>query len=147
MPDEIWAALIGVAGALSGVWYGANLSRKAARDLLAQQARAEFASAFANTLLKLTCSVEEGLGQAMDILKEDYPLHLVAYIRLRSVLPKEQQGNVDHAWNQYTNDDKKSLRQEREFYRFSHVLAADSDEHQFMLAAKHINALLARTAA
>ena len=152
MSEAIWSAFIGavatVAGTLGGVWYGARLSRQSARDLLAQQAKAEFASAFTDTLIKLTGPVEEErIGKAIRILQDDYPRHLVAYVKLRSVLPKGQQDAIDEAWKQYTRDEKNDLPEEREFYRFKHVLGPDSDEHQFMLATKHINALLARTAA
>ena len=148
MANEIWAALIGVAGAISGVWYGAKLSRQAARDLLAQQAKAEFASAFTDTLLKLMGPVaEDRVGRAFHILQDDYPRHLAAYVRLRTVLPKLQQDAIDEAWKQYARDDQEDLPQERDFYRFNHVLSQQSDEHQFMLAAKHVNALLARAAA
>ena len=148
MPNEIWAAAIAVAGTIGGVWYGAKLSRKAAFDLLSQQAKAEFASAFTDTLVKLSGAVEEDRdGRAIYILQEDYPRHLVAYVKLRSVLPKEQQATIDEAWRQYTKDEMDQPPREREFYRFNHILAPQSDEHQFMLATKHINALLARTAA
>ena len=65
MANEIWAALIGVVGALVGVWYGARLSREAARSLLAQQAKAEFASTFTETLFKLSGPVAENrIGDA-----------------------------------------------------------------------------------
>lgn len=152
MSETITAAWIGVAGTViagfGGAWLGAKIARGAGRALLIQQARAEFAHAFTRTLAKLGGPVDEDrMGRAMYILKEDYPVHLLAYIRLRSILPKQEQEAVDVAWSQYTNDEKYSLPQEREFYRFCHVLSPQSDEHQFMLAAKHINALLARTAA
>ena len=147
MPSEIWAALIGVVGTLAGVWYGAWLSRKAARDLLIQQAKAEFAAAFTATLVNLASGQKQDQGQALGILQTDYPGHLAAYIKLRSVLPKEQQVAVDEAWRQYTRDDQNQLPEEREFYRFNHVLGPDSGEHQFMLAAKHVNSLLAKIAA
>lgn len=152
MTEAIVAAWVGVAGTViagfGGAWLGAKIARDAGRDLLIWQARAEFAHAFTRTLAKLVGTAEEvHMGRAMYILKEDYPLHLVAYIRLRSILPKEQQDTVDKAWNQYTSDEKYSLPQERDFYRFCHVLSPETDEHQFMLASKHINALLARTAA
>jgi len=148
MAYEIWAAAISVAGTIGGVWYGARLSRQAARDLMAEQAKAEFASAFTDTLLKLSGPVEEDRdGRALHILQEDYPRHLVAYIKLRTVVPKVGGGSDHEAWKQYCKDDETQLPREREFYRFKHVLSPASDEHQFMLAKKHINALLARTAA
>ena len=152
MSETLIAAWIGVAGTviagLGGAWLGAKIARDTGRNLLIQQARAEFANAFGSTLVKLSGPAEEDrMGRAMHILKEDYLQHLLAYIRLRSILPKQKQEAVDKAWSQYTNDEKYSLPQEREFYRFSHVLSPESDEHQFMLAAKHINILLSSTAA
>lgn len=148
MDNEIWAALIGVAGAIGGVWYGAKLSRQAARDLLAQQAKAEFASAFTDTLLKLSGPIQEDrMGRAFHILQDDYPRHFAAYIKLRTILPQQEQDAIDEAWKHYARYDKNDLPEEREFYRFKHVLSPVCDEHQFMLAAKHINSLLARTAA
>ena len=148
MANEIWAALIGVAGAMGGVWYGARLSREAARDLLTQQAKAEFASAFTDTLVKLSGPVQENrVGDAFHVLQAAYPRHFVAYIKLRSILPNEQQRAIDEAWQHYAKDDKSDLPEEREFYRFNHVLDPKTDEHQHMLAAKHVNALLAKTAA
>ena len=152
LSNEILAAFISVAGAvagtLGGVWYGARLTREAARDLLAQQAKAEFASAFTDTLFKLTGPVPENrVGDAFNILQADYPRHLIAYISLRSVLPIKQQRTIDEAWQQYAKDDKNDLPEEREFYRFNHVLGPKSDEHQFMLATKHINVLLSKAAA
>ena len=152
LSNEVLAAFISVAGAvvgaLGGVWYGARLSREAARDLLAQQAKAEFASSFTDTLFKLTGPVPENrVGDAFNILQSDYPRHLTAYIRLRTVLPKEQQRTIDEAWQHYAKDDKNDLPEEREFYRFKHILGPVSDEHQFMLAIKHINTLLERSAA
>jgi hypothetical protein len=148
MANEIWAALIGVGGALGGVWYGARLSRQAARDLLHEQARGEFASVFADTLVKLGRGVgEPGIGEAFQILTADYPRHYAAYIRLRTLLPTEKQKQLDIAWAAYTKDEEYELRDEAETYRFVHVLGPKSDEHQFLLAQKHVQALLAKTAA
>lgn len=145
MGNEVLAALVGVVGTLAGAWYGARLSRRAARDLLASQAKAEFAAAFTDTLFKLTGPAEEqGIGQAIHILQEDYPRHLVAYLRLRSILPKDHQEVVDRAWREYAGGDANEPAEECNFYRFIHVLAPESDEHQFMLAAKHVHGLLAK---
>ncbi len=148
MANEIWAALIGVGGTLAGVWYGAKLSRQAARDLLYEQARSEFASAFTDTLVKLGRGVSNpGVGEAIDILTADFPRHYAAYVRLRTLLPAQKQKEVDLAWAQYTKDDEYELREEAETYRFVHVLGPKSEEHQFMLAQKHVHALLSKTAA
>ena len=152
MSNEIWAALIGatatVVGTLGGVMYGAKVSRQPTRDLLAQQAKAEFAAAFTDTLIKLSGPVQEvRVGRAFHILQEDYPRHFAAYIKLRSILTKQQQDSIDEAWKHYAKDDKSDLPEEREFYRFKHVLSPNTDEHQFMLATKHVNALLSSTAA
>jgi hypothetical protein len=152
MTDEAFATLIGtiatIGGTMWGVWYGARVSRQAARDLLTQQAKAEFAASFTGALVNLSGPVqEERVGTALHILQEHYPAHLAAYIRLRSVLAKEEQAAIDEAWKKYAGDDKRQLPGEREFYRFCHVLSPESDEHQFMLATKHIYSLLARTAA
>lgn len=147
MANEIWTALIGVGGAFAGVWYGAKLSRQAARDLLHEQARWEFASAFADTLVKLGRGVSDpGVGEALDILTTDFPRHFAAYVRLRTLLPIEKQVALDTAWSAYTKDDDYELREEAETYRFVHVLGPESDEHQFMLAQKHVQALLAKAA-
>ncbi|MEK6805189.1 MAG: hypothetical protein AABY95_00890 [Pseudomonadota bacterium] len=143
MCNEIISTIIGVIGAISGVWYGAHLSRKAARDLLAQQAKAEFAASFTDTIIKLQSKITEiGVGEALSILQAGHPVHFAAYIKLRSVIPKEQQGPVDKAWKEYTKDDKYNLPEERRFYRFAHVLYSDKDEHQYMQALKHVNRLI-----
>ncbi len=148
MANELWAALVGVGGAILGTWYGARLSRAAARDLLAQQAKSEFATAFTDTLFKLGLpAMAVGRGEAWQILRDDYPKHLIAYIRLRSILSRRDQIVIDEAWGKYVMDDKNDLPEEREMYRFKHVLGLGSNEQQFKLAAKLINTLLASAAA
>jgi len=141
--NEIQAALIGVFGAIGGVWYGARLSRQAAQDLLAQQAKAEFAASFTDTLTKLHAGAfSPGQADALFIMQEAYPAHFAAYLKLRSIVPKKQQDAIDQAWQQYTQDDQFELAEEKSTYRFSHILNADTDKHQQMLAIKHINSLL-----
>lgn len=150
LPNEIWAAVIGVLGTVVGVLLGAcmstKLSRKAAQDLLVLQARAEFAGAFVDILVKLDSEVvESGEGAALEMLQLAYPLHLAAYIKLRSVLPKREQRASDEAWRQYTRDDKYEHQEERRVYRFMQVLNADSDKQQYLLAKEHIERLLVAT--
>lgn len=148
MSNELWAALIGVCGTLTGVWYGAKLSRQATRDLLQDQARAEFATAFSETLARLgRGSSDPGVGEALQILNADYPHHYAAYVRYRVLLPAKRQRDLDRAWSEYTKEDAYELREEAELYRFIHVIEPTSEEHQFALAIKHVNALLAKTAA
>lgn len=148
MAVEIWTALIGVAGTLGGVWYGARLSRQAARDLLHEQARAEFATAFTETLVKLGRGVADpGIGEAIRVLTEDFPRHYTAYIRLRTLLPTEKRKRLDTAWAVYTKDDEYELREEAETYRFVHILGPKAEEQQFMLAQKHVQSLLEMTLA
>lgn len=152
MANEFWADAIGVvssvAGAIGGAWYGAKLSRQGERDLLHDQARVEFANAFAATLARLGRGVEDhGLGEALQIMNEGFPKHYLAYVKLRTALPPDNQRALDAAWNSYTKEHEYELSEEGEFYRFIHVLGPKHDEHQFMLAEKHIYALLAKTAA
>ena len=131
-----------------GVWYGAKLSRSAAQNLLGQQAKAEFALAFADTLFKLNLTTSAaGNAEALQILREDYKKHLLAYIRLRSIVSRKEQLKIDTAWRNYVLDDKNDLPEEQEIYRFKHILTLKSNEHQHLLAAKHINTLLTCIAA
>ena len=143
MPVEIWSALIGVVGAIAGVWLGARLSRRAAVDLLSRQAKAEFASAFTGTLLRLYAEPDNtGEGKLIQILQEDFPSHFGAYLKLRAVLPKNEQLAIDGAWKKYSQDENYYNQEERDFYRFSHVLEPADSEHRQMLAIKHVNALV-----
>lgn len=143
MSDELLGALIGVGGVFLGAWYSARLSRRAAHDLLAQQAKAEFAASFTSTLMKLHGdNATPGEGRALFILQEDYPIHFAAYLKLRAVVPKKEQCAIDRAWKNYAYKDEYDLPEETAFYRFSHVLDPTSEEHQHMLAIKHINILL-----
>ena len=147
MSNEIWNALIGVSGALGGVWFGAKLSRQATQDMLAQQAKAEFASTFTSTLIKLHSKITNpGENRALSILEEDFPIHFAAYLKLRAVVPKKQQTAIEEAWKHYAEKDNYELPEEGEFYRFVHVLESIKDEHQCLLAIKHINALLSSIA-
>lgn len=146
--NEIWAALIGVAGALGGVWYGARLSRNAAKGLLHQQAQAEFAASFTEVLTRLHQGVSEaGQIEALTIMQEDYPRQLTAYVKLRTLLPPEKQALLDAAWRAYTKDEQYDDPSEKKMYRFLHIIELKADEHQYALAAKHIHALLSRAAA
>jgi len=140
---EILSVAISVAGTIGGVWLGARFSRQAAQDLLAQQAKAEFASTFTNTLVKLHSEIPNtGEGRALHILQDDYPIHFSAYLKLRAVVPKKQQNAIEESWKHYAEKDHYELSAEREFYRFCHILEPKKDEHQCLLAIKHINALL-----
>jgi hypothetical protein len=94
MTETITAAWIGVAGTaiagLAGAWLGAKIARDAGRQLLAQQAKTEFAAAFTQTLVQQHSNIpEEGEGSALYVLRAGHPLHLAAYIKLRSALPGE----------------------------------------------------------
>lgn len=143
MSDELLGAFIAVAGAMVGAWYSARLSRGATQDLLAQQAKAEFASSFTSTLIKLHSeTASPGEGRAIFILQEDFPSHFAAYLKLRAVIPKKEQKAIDGAWRRYSQEDEYELPEEKSFYRFSHVLEPHAEEHQHLLAIKHINILL-----
>ncbi len=150
MSETITAALIGVVGAIVagvlGALLGAKISRDASRELLTQQAKAEFKAAFTNTLVELYSDITRQDDRlAFDILNAGYPLHLAAYIKLRSVLTREDQRAIDRAWKQYTEyagDDPAELSEERARYRFCDVLEPQSTEQQNLLAIKRINALL-----
>lgn len=150
MSETISAAWIAVAGTiaaglagLAGAWLGARIARDAGRQLLVDQAKVAFAAAFTQTLVELHSNIsDEGVGAALDVLRAGYPSHLAAYIKLRSILSGEQRQAIDHAWKRYTRDDEYYLPQERETYRFAHVLTSQTKEHQNMLAIKHIDALL-----
>ena len=147
MPDELIGAIIAVAGAIIGAWYSARLSRQAAQDLLSQQAKAEFSSAFTGALIKLHSEISNpGEGRALFILQEDFPSHFAAYLKLRVVVPKKEQQTIDAAWKRYAQEDEYELPEERTFYRFSHVLEPHAEEHQNLLSIKHINILLNATA-
>ena len=107
------------------------------------RAQAEFASAFTDTLFLLSTGVVEGrTGRAWHILKEAYPAHLRAYLKLHSVLPSKQRQNIEAAWQTYTGANKADPEDEPDFYRFSEVLAPTTDEHQHMLALKRVRALV-----
>jgi hypothetical protein len=152
MSETMIAAWLGVGGTLvagfGGAWLGAKIARDAGRHLLSQQAKAEFTAAFTDTIFKLSGPAPENrVGDALHILTTDYPRHFIAYIRLRSVLSILEQRTIDDAWRQYVKDDKDDSPEEREFYRFKDVLNPDTDEHQYMLAVKRINTLLAKAAA
>lgn len=142
MPCEPSGALIGVCGTILGVGIGALLSRQAAQDLLTQQAKTEFASSFADTLLKLHAEVDNiGEGSAMHILENDFGMHSATYLKLRLLIPKKNQASVERAWQHYTNKDQRDLSEEGARYCFSHVLA-DTDEHTNLLAIRHIERFL-----
>ena len=63
MSYEIASAIIGVVGTLigafGGVYYGARLSKEAARHVVVLQARAQFTAAFTGTLVKLRNGVTD----------------------------------------------------------------------------------------
>ena len=140
---DILLALLGLIGALGGAWLGARLTRQSARDLLATQAKQEFACAFTDTLFRLSTEVaEEREGRAWHILKEEYPTHLRAYLRLLSVLPLTERAKVEQAWQTYTGERRADPNDEPDFYRFSEVLSPETDEQQHMLARKRVRALL-----
>ncbi|EDM83661.1 MULTISPECIES: hypothetical protein [unclassified Limnobacter] len=143
MPNEIWAALVGVGGALIGVWYGAKLTKKAAIELVVQQEKGRFLSSFSDTLLRLSRPVEEqGIGEANSVLQEHYSKHLAAYLRLRVAVPSTYHNAIEAAWAKYTQDDEYELQEEKEIYRFAYVLNGKNDEEMQTLAIKHINALI-----
>ena len=146
MSDEAIRCVIsvmGIAGSIGGVFLGARLSRKTAQDLLAQQAKAKFSASFTCTLVKLHSEIpNQGEGRATTILQEDYPAHFAAYLELLAVVPKRHQAKIDEAWKHYAEKEEYELPEEREFYRFCHVLSPNKEEHQYLLAIKHINSLL-----
>ena len=147
MTETIAAAWIGsistVAAGVAGAWLGAKISRDSGRNLLAQQARAEFSSTFTATLIELHDGPSDiGVGKAWELLKDAYRPHFAAYLKLRAIVPKSQRKAIDEAWKQYAKDDESQSPAEREFNRFGHVLSAKHDADQFRLAIKHINELL-----
>lgn len=143
MPYEILAALMGVGGTLVGVWYGAKLAKKATIELVVQQEKGRFLSNFTDTLLRLSRPVEEpGVGEANLVLQEHFPKHLAAYLRLRSAVPSVYHKAIDAAWAKYTKDDEYELQEEKEIYRFTHVLNGRNDEEMRALAIKHVTALI-----
>jgi len=150
MATEIWAAIIGVVGtlvgALGGAYFGSKLSKDATRHLIVLQAYEEFSAAFTDTLLKLRLGIAgPDEAEGMQILKEDYQAHLHAYLKFRSILPSSLRKKLETAWREYTKDDDYDDQDERETYRFCHVLAANTGEHELLLAEKHINALLIKS--
>ena len=143
MPTEIWAAIVGVVGTLLGVWYGSRVSSNTARHLVVQQAKAEFSSVFTETLVQLHAPVnEEGRGEALEILQNNFPAHLTAYLKLKAALPSSYSPGLEAAWSRYTKDGEYELKEEKEFYRFAHVLNGKNDEQMQALAIKHVNALI-----
>ena len=149
MSVEIWSAIIGVLGTMFGVLVGSWMSRKAAVDILAAQAKADFASSFVDTLKKLHEEPSEpSEGNMLSILQEDFPMHFRAYLKLKATLPEKQRAAIDKAWRNYSLksgdlDLADAIPEEQEFYRFCHVLDSESGDHQKALAIKHVNKLLA----
>jgi len=143
MDNEIWMTVISVAGILSGVLIGARLSSNAAINLMTQQAKAEFYSRFTDTLVQLHTPVEEpGIGEAMTILQKHYPGHLAAFLKLKATVPTSRIQAIEAAWNKYTKDSDHELQEEKEMYRFAHVLNGKTDEEMRMLAIKRVNGLI-----
>lgn len=143
MSNEIWVAIIGVAGTLAGVWIGARLSSNTAKNLVAQQAKAEFCTAFTETLVQLHAPVEEpGIGEALEILQNNYSIHLAAYLKLKATVPSKHVQGIEVAWKQYNKDGNYELQEEQEMYRFAHVLNGKNEEEMRMLARKHVNTLI-----
>ena len=143
MSSETLSALIGAATTLIGVGLGACLSRRAARELLEDQARQEFALAFTDTLLRLANGVEvPGEGEASHILDADFPRHHAAYMRLRTLLRSEGQAALDKAWSVYAPDDQYETRQVANTLRFAGVLSANTDDEHFKAATDRVNELL-----
>ncbi len=143
MPNELWVAIIGVAGTLAGVWIGARLSNNTAQNLMAQQAKAEFSAKFTETLIQLHAPVDEpGIGEALEILKKTFPSHLTAYLKLKAIIPSKHCNGIEEAWNRYTKDGNYELQKEKEMYRFTHVLSGKNDREMRLLAIKHVNALI-----
>lgn len=143
MPNELWASVIGVGGTLAGVWVGAKLARNTALEFAVQQAKAEFSSQFTSTLVQLHSSTEEsGIGEVVQILQQNFPAHLAAYLKLKASIPSNYHEVIEKAWSGYTKDHEHELKEEKVFYRFSHILNGKNDEEMRSLAIKHINALL-----
>jgi len=143
MATELWAAIIGVAGTLIGVWIGARLSSNTAKNLVVQQVKAEFYSAFTETLVQLHARVEElDIGEARRILQVNFPSHLAAYLKLKASVPSKYVKGIEEAWGRYTNDNEYELQEEKDIYRFSHVMSGGSDEDMRRLAIEHVNALI-----
>lgn len=143
MSSEIVSSLAGVFGTILGVLVGYKLSKKAARDLMTQQEKAQFLSSLIPTLKKLHAKREDvGVGEASEIMQHDYPAHLSAYLKLRAVVPRKEREAIERAWRDYTKDDQYELKEEQGFYRFSHIFSGETDEHQTALAIENINRLI-----
>lgn len=143
MPTEIWTSIVGVFGTLIGVWYGVRVSRQTAQDLVVQQAKAAFSSEFTETLVQLHAPIEEqGVGKTLDILQENFPIHLAAYLKLKASLPSSYTRPLEDAWSRYTKDGEYGLQEEKEMYRFAHVLNGHNEEQMQALAIKHVSSII-----
>ena len=151
MSDTIIAAWLGIAGTLAaglgGAWIGARIAKEAGRELLTQQAKAEFLSAFNDALVELHTGIgEEASNFAHKLMKAHFRKHIAAYLKLRTALPVTDRTGIDAAWRKYTNDDSSEHPEEREFHRFSIVFNGSNTEARNMFAIKHINTLLSAVA-
>ena len=147
MSDTIIAAWLGIAGTLAagfgGAWLGARIAKEAGRELLTQQARAEFLTAFNDALVELHLGIgEEATNFAHNLMKTHFRAHTAAYLKLRTALPAKDRIGIDAAWRKYTKDDSSEHPDEREFHRFSIVFTGNNTEEKNQFAIKHINELL-----
>lgn len=142
MTDTILAALLAVLGTIVGSWLGASISRKSSNDLLLRQEKMIFSNSFALVLSKLYTQTSDERDFPVELLKLSYPDHLVAYLRLRSLLTNFDRHKLDEKWNLYTNDNGYELQEEKEIYRFSHLYSLTNNEQRRLLAIKLINELI-----
>lgn len=146
MPNEITAALIGVGGtlvgALAGAWLGGSISRRASRDLLQQQAKADFYAAFSETLSDLYLGHDQEHGFACDLLNKHFYRHYAAYQKLHAILSKSEQTKLNRRWEEYAGDAQYELPEERDMYRFCDLLDKPTTHEQNMAAIEHVKRLL-----
>jgi len=143
VPTEIWTAIVGIAGAMLGVWYGAGLAKKTAIELVVRQSKAEFLAIFTDALVELNSHIDDGgLGDAHAVLQKYYPSHLGAYLKLHTTLPAKYRYPIEEAWHRYIRDDQHELQVEKDMYRFAHILSGEDEEQMRQLALQHLSALI-----
>jgi hypothetical protein len=146
--ETIYAALIGVIGALggslTGAWFGAYLTRRATYHLALRESFAKFASGFTEELieLKTTSSTEEGV--VVDLLESAYQKHLRAYLELYAMLSGRQRRTLEIKWKTYKQERSDGTPEAREALKFSQYLPDYYEDISVkkQRAIQHIESLL-----
>jgi len=115
MPDHIITGIFSIVCAAIGGLFGYRSAIGATVRKERNEAAIEFQSAFYPTLAKIDTTISLDAYTSsfpcmtlVNILREDFPRHVMAYQKFRQYLAEEKRVDFDAAWSEYSQENGKT---------------------------------------